>query len=108
MNAEQAIEILLENQSGARARMLDHATSHPEYANIQLRDCEAFELAMQALREKQERKTGCSFCLCEEDDDEIYLTHGCDGSDLNVNNACLPINFCPYCGRKLEKEDSDA
>lgn len=99
MNAEQAIEILLENQSGARARMLDHATSHPEYANIHLRDCEAFELAITALREKQERENGhCNYC--KDGTRKIPVTQP-DGTFCNTwTNS--KTNYCLSCGAKMD------
>lgn len=107
MNAKQAIEIILENQSGARTRMLDYATSQPEYANIQLRDCEAFELAIKALREQEEREKGCAHCIGPKMN---YAPKAEIVFDVDEIVARVIITaaarFCPMCGRRLEvKQD---
>lgn len=56
MSIERAITIIEENQSGARTRMLEYATKIPAYAETQLLDCEAFEIALAALRKERERE----------------------------------------------------
>ena len=56
MTDGEAIRIILENQSGARTRMLENAAKNPAYAETQMLDCEAFDHALAAMREKAARE----------------------------------------------------
>lgn len=78
---------------------------------------QAYEMAIAALREQEERSKGCEYCqrfddpcgvpmiATEEDDCDrgIYLYNGylC----ANGGSFCdAKVRFCPMCGRKLEVE----
>lgn len=53
-------------------------------------------LAIQALREKQERQAGCKHCIG---------TDKCDCEDWTIfGNEAATIKYCPMCGRKLTME----
>lgn len=45
----------------------------------------AYEMAISALREQEERSKGCKYCTA------TYIQHG------------SLVGFCPYCGRRLEE-----
>lgn len=48
----------------------------------------ALDCAVSALREREERQKGCSFCY----------------TDARHNPFTSDYNFCPICGRKLKEE----
>lgn len=48
----------------------------------------ACEIGAKAIREKAEREKGCEYC------------------NIPINSAYF-VNYCPNCGRKLEKDGED-
>lgn len=61
---------------------------------------ECLHIALAALREKQERESGCKYCNAELASvyrkDWTIFTKGED--------KVVDINFCPICGQRLEAE----
>jgi len=80
-----------------------------------------FEVALEAMKEKQERKDGCAYCV--PDKNNTYLAKEffseqnrervnvmfCDGHAFVIikdedgleRSMSTPIYYCPMCGRKL-------
>lgn len=80
---------------------------------------EAFDKAISALREREDRNSGCEFCdgsersmlfrigACAAMNDEVYVS----GDAIIIDFGCkaydtVKIGFCPMCGRKLKGEDN--
>ena len=56
---------------------------------------EAFELAIAALREQEERSKGCGWCKQFAGVPlRGFTEHGCQS---------ITVKFCPMCGRRLEE-----
>ena len=61
---------------------------------------EEIELALAALREKQEREDGCEYCQSE-NGQGTDIWHG---NQLSVGYGVYrAIKFCPMCGKSLEE-----
>lgn len=59
-----------------------------------------YDLAIEALQEKQEREKGCEYCEWHNDPiSRLVWECGLDHFDFE-------LNFCPNCGRKLRPEGS--
>lgn len=78
----------------------------------------AFNQAISALREKRDRMQGCEWCedgeaIAMELDDPLCGVY----VDIQDNELCVEyegtnvvsreINYCPMCGRPLEKEEQE-
>ena len=84
---------------------------------------QAYEMAISALREQEERSKGCGYCRPpfrtlltvtidpETGEEPTTIFFECDGQALrtyddNPNNPQIDranIKFCPMCGRRLEE-----
>lgn len=66
----------------------------------------ALEVAIEALREKQEREKGCAVCSCEYHQElcaEVVRYHS---SDFATQEK-VDVHYCPVCGRRLEVEHGE-
>jgi hypothetical protein len=64
---------------------------------------EAVVLAIEALREKQEREKGCAVCSCEYHQElcaEVVRYHS---SDFATQEK-VDVHYCPNCGKRLDVE----
>lgn len=99
-----------------------------EYLDGVYRDCNpergclgrVLNTALAALRECEERETGCKFCREERhhiremfDDGTAQIMSAMNHYALSVETpsdatkeSVFPIHFCPMCGRKLERSDT--
>ena len=109
MDRAKAIAVLM-------AQMLVLGKGYPSYR-------EAMEMAIDALREQEQREQGCEYCRPpfrnlfsvtidpETGEEIITIFVDCDGQALrlyddnpyNPQIDKVPINFCPMCGRKLKE-----
>ena len=77
-------------------------------------DIQSANLAIEALREKQERSKGCEYCLQGEDlaygldsmqrAGRIYIDGNLLTADLYSESMAVAVRFCPVCGKRLEVE----
>lgn len=75
---------------------------------------EAVVLAIEALREQEERKKGCEYCLQGEDlayghdsmqrTVRIYIDGNLLTADLYSESMAVAVCCCPICGREVEVE----
>ena len=75
---------------------------------------DTFNLALTALREKQERDKGCEYCSCSEYPDntlyqkEGYIFYAGYSKQIAADDfheyETEEIKFCPICGKRLEVE----
>lgn len=60
----------------------------------------------------EERYVGDSFDISIRDDDRDYvlvISHRLTGHDaISQFSKCIPIEFCPMCGRKLDEKSAAA
>lgn len=77
-------------------------------------EAEAIRLAVDALREKQEREKPCEYC--EEARDLLFRQGACDsmcdhvyicGELLVCDYDTIEISYCPMCGRPLKGESNE-
>ena len=77
----------------------------------------SFEVALAALREKQERDKGCEHCLLgleiaynaeskhiNSKESYICLDGNILEADLYTEYMAVEVRYCPMCGRRLEVE----
>ena len=76
--------------------------------------CEAYDMAISALREQEERSKGCEFCCYTEFPDKKLYPKENDGFDFYagawkrvadddfIEAETDHIKLCPLCGRRLE------
>lgn len=74
----------------------------------------AYDMAITALQEKQERERGCAYCdlssgnvgeTIENQGDNFLMIKTPEGVSFVADNkhfSLLRIKFCPMCGRNLE------
>lgn len=85
-----------------------------EYWTCRPSERQAAQLALTALREKQEREKGCEFCSCSEYLDntlypkEGYIFYAGYSKQIAADDfheyETEEIKFCPMCGKRLEVE----
>lgn len=64
-----------------------------------------FDIAIQALQEKQEHEQGCEYCNKDVMDGNPIVTQHSDGYVGNGDfGGCVIAKFCPMCGRRLQNE----
>lgn len=63
--------------------------------DMAIKELEAREVAIAALREQEQREQGCEWCFHFESDPQHLIGEG------NGMYTELIYNFCPMCGRKL-------
>ena len=72
------------------------------------------DMAIEALREKQERDKGCEYCSDHEDlafghdslkrVGSIYIDKNLLVADLYSESMAVAVCYCPMCGKRLEVE----
>lgn len=99
METSEAIDIFIERRD--RAEMFINLAAHgkddyPESARF----CDAANMAIASLRERQERENDVPCEFCEGKDGEGFIIHG---NKLSLGYGIYrEINLCPVCGRPLK------
>lgn len=74
------------------------ATTEPSVAEILQRYIDAYDMAISALREQEERSKGCEFCKGAKLGDILVSRRYGDTITYKHRALC-----CPECGRRLEE-----
>lgn len=85
----------------------------PQYEAVMKKEIEAIDIALSALREKQQREEGCNICKPK----RTVLINGIgdlmaiEGNEITVAGKGFPnigfvIKYCPMCGRTLSKSET--
>ena len=81
------------------------ATTEPSAADVLKRYIDAYDLAIAALREQEERNKGCRFCADAKYIDGEFTAHCVVAGDGHwyIDERSGDVMFCPMCGRRLEE-----